>query len=117
LSNGDPQPSLAQRIGVLFSHPYMVAMAWSATVISVLFSVYLYFAGDHRPQLMYAVQPVDTAVVHGGESSKLTVSYEGNQITGDVSSGQIAFWNAGDLAIHGALKPLRIYTEPPSAHP
>jgi hypothetical protein len=111
-SSEQQRASFAQQTGKFFSHPYMVALAWAATVFSLGWNVYEHYAGEQRPQLTYAVQPVNTAVVHAGESSKLTVSYEGKPITGDVSSAQVAFWNAGNLTIHGALKPLRIYTEP-----
>lgn len=111
-SGEQQRASIAQRTGNFFSHPYMVALAWMAAFLSLGWTVYDHYAGEHRPRLTYAVQPVNTAVVHAGESSKLTVSYEGKPITGDVSSAQVAFWNAGNLAIHGMLKPLRIYTEP-----
>lgn len=90
----------------------MIAASWVVGVVGLVLSIYFYIAGDHKPLLTCAVRPVNTAVVRAGQSSKLAVSYDGKPLVEDVTSAQVAVWNAGDLAIHQALMPLRIYTDP-----
>jgi len=80
------------------SHPLNLLLSAIASFASIL-SVFLYFHSIESRDLTFLVNPVKTAVVKSGEASRLKVSHDGQEIGGDITAVQIAFWNAGTLPI------------------
>jgi hypothetical protein len=95
-----------------FSRP-IVGIAGSVTsVIGFALSIYFFVASREIPELTYFVHPAKAAVVKTGQTSRLSVQFDGQNLTGDITATQIAFWNAGRRPIRSAsiLKPLVIHT-------
>lgn len=95
-----------------FSNP-IVGMAGSiASIIGFALSIYFFVASREAPGLTYFVHPAKAAVVRPGQASNLSVQFDGQSLTGDVTATQIAFWNAGRKAIRdsGILQPLVVRT-------
>jgi len=83
-----------------------------ASIISFALSVYFFSASREISELTYFVHPTKAAVVKTGQTSRLSVQFDGQKLTGDITATQIAFWNAGRRPIRsgGILKPLVIRT-------
>jgi len=84
-----------------------------ASTIALPLSVYFFFASREFPELTYLVHPVKAAVVRTGQTSHLSVQFDGEKVDRDVSAAQIAFWNAGRRPIRNdaILTPLVIQTD------
>ncbi len=62
--------------------------------------------------MTYFVHPAKAAVVRADQTSRLSVQFDGQNVTGDITAAQVAFWNAGRRSIRGGdiLKPLVVRT-------
>lgn len=74
------------------------------TIISILVAIilptYFYFSSQAEHELVYAVNPVRTAVVTVGQATELTVLYKGEPLGNkNVTAAQVAIWNAGKRSI------------------
>jgi hypothetical protein len=83
-------------------------------IAGIVLSTSFYFASQENPELVYAVHPAKAAVVRAGQTSNLTVRFNDQELKGDITAAQIAFWNAGKAAIRNEsmLRPLSIRTGP-----
>lgn len=64
--------------------------------------------------VVYSIQPVAISIVRRGETPRLSVSFDGQPIEGDVSMLRVALWNAGRSAVRpdDILEPIRIAASP-----
>ena len=95
-----------------FSRPEVGIAGSIASIISIGLSVYFFWISCEKPELTYFVHPAKAAVVRTGQTSRVSVQFDGQNLTGDITAAQIAFWNAGRRAIRGntILSPLVIRT-------
>jgi hypothetical protein len=95
-----------------FSRPIVGIAGSIASIIGFALSIYFFAASKEVPELTYFVHPAKAAVVRTGQTSNLSVQFDGQNLTGDVTATQIAFWNAGRKSIRdsGTLQPLIIRT-------
>jgi len=107
-----PSP-LKERIKGIFSNPWFGAVAALTSIVAVPLAIFLYIAGQEKPDLRFYVNPVRSVVVQAGTSSDLTIQYQGQPVTSTVSTATIEFWNAGKKPITAAdiLEPLQLTTE------
>lgn len=106
-SNDKPNALLA-----FFSRPVVGIAGLIASIVGIALSVYFFLAARETPELTYFVHPAKAAVVRTGQTSRLSVQFDGQNLTGDVTAAQIAFWNAGRRSIRSGaiLSPLVIGT-------
>lgn len=95
-----------------FSRPEVGITGSIASIFGIVLSFYFYLASREDPELTYFVHPAKAAVVRVGETSALEVRFSGEQVSGDVTAAQVAFWNAGASPIRreSVLSPLRFAT-------
>lgn len=95
-----------------FGRPVVGIAGSIASVVGLGLSVYFFLAARETSKLTYFVHPAKAAVVRTGQTSRLVVQFDGQNLTGDVTAAQVAFWNAGTKAIRGSaiLSPLLIRT-------
>lgn len=93
------------------SHPLNLVLGLLASFASIL-SVFLYFHSIEVRELTFLVHPFRTTVVKSGQASRLKASFDGKEITNDVTAAQITFWNAGKRAIRRGeiLEPITVAT-------
>lgn len=107
------EPTAKQKSILAFFGRPIVGIAGSiASIIGFALSIYFFVASREAPELTYFVHPAKAAVVRTGQTSGLTVQFAGQNLSGDVTATQIAFWNAGRKSIRSAsiLRPLVIRT-------
>jgi len=83
---------------------------------AISFAVFVYFSSQAERELVYAVNPVRTAVVTAGQATELAVFHEGEPLGSvDVTAAQVAIWNAGKQSIReeNILEDVVICTDPP----
>jgi hypothetical protein len=97
-----------------FSNPWVGIIGSVASIVGVLLAVYFYFQSVRSPQLVYYVNPARAVVVKQGTASRLSILFDGRQISQDVTASQIAIWNRGREPIRQAavLKPIIIQMDP-----
>ena len=95
-----------------FLQPWVVALGWMATVVGCLSGFYFYWKSRAVRRLSLYVAPGSAQIVRAGQSSKLTVAFNGQPVTTDISAAQLTIWNAGTLPIRreNVLKPLALVT-------
>jgi hypothetical protein len=79
-------------------------------------SLFLYFSSRAERELVYAVNPVRTAVVTAGQATELAVLYKDEPLGSvDITAAQVAIWNAGKQGIRkeNVLEDVVISTDPP----
>lgn len=93
------------------SHPLNLLLGLLASFASIL-SVFLYFHSIETRELTFLVRPFRATVVKSGQASRLKASFDGKEITNDVTAAQITFWNAGKRAIRRSeiLEPITVST-------
>ncbi len=101
------------RLRGFFSNPWVGVIGSIASVIGVLLAIYFFVGSRRERELTYFVHPVKSIVVRAGEVSELSVSSRGSEIKSDVTTAQIALWNAGKEPIRAqhVLRPFIIQTE------
>lgn len=96
------ESTIKQNVFLAFFGRPIVGIAGSiASIIGFALSIYFFAASHENPDLTYFVHPAKAAVVRTGQTSGLTIQFDGQNLTGDITATQIAFWNAGRKAIHG----------------
>jgi hypothetical protein len=95
-----------------FSRPVVGIAGSIASIAGIVLSLYFFLVSRETPELTYLVHPVKTAVVRTGQASRLSVQFDGQNLTGNVTAAQIAFWNSGRRPIRSGaiLSPLVIRT-------
>lgn len=78
-----------------FTSPLMGIAGSIASVIGVGLAFYFYYASVQRPELTYYFHPARATVVSAGQSTALSFTYNGKPIGRDVTTVQVALWNAG----------------------
>lgn len=106
-SNDNPNALLS-----FFGRPVVGIAGSIASIVGIALSVYFFLASRETPELRYFVHPGKAAVVRTGQTSRLSVQFDGQNLTGDVTAAQVAFWNAGRRSIRSGaiLSPLVIRT-------
>ena len=101
------------RILRFFSHPAIGILGSIASIIGFGTGFYFYYASQAKRELTCAVTTPATQIVKAGQATGLSVSYNGQAVTTDVSASQIVLWNAGKLPIKkdDILDPVVITTE------
>lgn len=110
MGNGDQ----ANRSAVtrFFGRPEVGIAGSIASILGIGLSVYFFWAAREVPELTYFVHPAKAAVVRTGQSSRVSVQFDGQVLSSDITAAQIAFWNAGRRPIRGdaILGPLVVRT-------
>ncbi len=83
----------------IFSRPIFEIIGLISSIIALPLSVYFYVESIQRPDLTISRNPSKLEVINAGTSSKLSVTYNGKQISSDVSIAQLALWNQGKKPI------------------
>lgn len=96
--------------------PWAQKLAWIVGIVGLLLGVWgIYLARESlaNRQLSYYVVPSAAQIVKAGQSSGLSVAFNGQLVTTDISAIQVVVWNAGKLSVRpeNVLKPLVITTE------
>lgn len=99
-----------------FSNPWIAFCASICSIISVPLAVLFGIQAIQNPILTYSVHPINSTIVKANETSKIAVYFDDKELTSDVTSMQVAFWNAGTRTIRSEhiLEPLVLQVEPPS---
>jgi hypothetical protein len=90
------------------------SIAGIASILGLLLTIYYAHWNPHEPELTFSINPVKLEVVSAGQTSKLSVSFDGKAVEGDITTTQVAVWNHGNTPIRRTdiLQPIVIYTDP-----
>ena len=96
-----------------FSNPIVSFIGSIASIIGIPLAIYFYLKSIKKRRLTYRVNPVRTQIVNSGTASKLSVTHNGQVMTGDIMAVHVAIWNQGRKSIEPTyiLRPLIIETE------
>lgn len=92
--NTEASANLKARITLLdwfARHPIVGLVGTIASILSLV----LFFLSQKDRDIRYATSASPTTIVRNGQSSDLKVYFANKELTSDVSSIQIAIWNAG----------------------
>ncbi|MEI7766979.1 MAG: hypothetical protein WCJ97_06040 [Phycisphaerae bacterium] len=94
----------------IFHHPLFGIICAIIGVLGTVLTVYSIYAGQRSRELTYSFNPVRTELVNLGETSSLTVSYDGKPVKNSVTAIQCLIWNAGNEPIRAEdiLEPIAI---------
>lgn len=97
-----------------FSNPLVGVIGTLASVIGVVLAIYFYFNGAQHREFVYMVNPARAIVVKSGQASKLKVLFGSEELHGDITAAQFAFWNQGKESIRNTniLETVMIVAEP-----
>jgi hypothetical protein len=98
-----------------FSNPLVGVIGAVASLCGVALAIYFYSMSTNTRELTYMVHPVKAVVVRGGQTSRLSITLDGRPVQGDVTTAQVACWNAGRSSIRKdqILRPVVLRTSPP----
>lgn len=85
-----------------YSRPFWIIVGivgGIASLISIPLAFYFYYESKEYPELTFTVHPVKAVLLQKGETSKLSATFEGKPIQGDVTTAQVAIWNNGKKSI------------------
>jgi hypothetical protein len=105
IMNTTPNQNIAAPIhqsGILLffaSHPFLSAVGSICSAVSVPLALFLYFVPHERRQLYYSVAPNRSIVVNRDSASQLKASFDGKEITDDITIAQLVLWNDGNSSI------------------
>lgn len=99
------------------SNPMLQVGLIAITIASVIFAIYTWQTGIRERELTIYSSPTRTPIVQQGVATNISVTINGQPLTGDLSSAEIQIWNAGKEPIRREhiLTPLTIRT--PSNQP
>lgn len=85
-------------------------------MIGFFLSIYFYYESKEYPELTFTVHPVKAVLLQKEQTSKLSATFDGKPLEGDVTTAQVAIWNNGKKAVKSdnilnAQKNIQIYTE------
>lgn len=104
------------KVREILGSPWFRVMEWVFILVSISLAVFFGLSSQAERELVYAVNPVRTAVVTAGQASELAVFHEGEPLGSvDVTAAQVAIWNAGGQSIReeNVLENVVICTDPP----
>jgi hypothetical protein len=83
-------------------------------VLGILLAIYFYAAGKEAVDIRYYVNPVRAVIAKAGVDSALSVLYNNQPVSDDVTSVSIAIWNAGKKPVNASdvLAPLQFVVAP-----
>lgn len=101
------------RLIKILSNPVVGFVGTVGSLVGLILSIVFYLWAVRERELVWSVHPVPSSLVRAGETSRLTVAYDGVPVTTDITAVQIAFWNRGDESIRDShvLEPLRFSTK------
>jgi len=94
-SQDTPPATVDKKWYSFYRHPLFVIICAVIGILSAAFTVYSHFANQRSRELTYSFNPVRTEIVNFGETSSLTVSYDGKPVKNSVTAIQCMIWNAG----------------------
>ncbi len=79
-------------------------------VVGIVLTAATYYGAQQYRHLVININPAKALIVKAGQSSKLSVSYGGAVVEGDITVAQIAIWNEGNLSIRkeNVLEPIEL---------
>jgi hypothetical protein len=98
-------------------NPRIGLIGTAASVVGLLLSPIFFFLGQKDRDVRCVTSASPTTIVKNGQSSNLRVFYEGKELTSDVTSVQIALWNAGRESVKREnilSKTIALKFDPPS---
>jgi hypothetical protein len=97
-----------------FSKPIVGILGSIFSIIALPLSVYFYIESIQSPNLTFSRNPSKLEIVAASKSSKFSVDYNGQPVSGDISIAQIAIWNQGNKPIKAEdiLAPVILHTTP-----
>jgi hypothetical protein len=98
-TNEGAERARARWVERAFKNPTAGMVGLAASIISVPLAIYLFVAGQEKPDLTYLVRPDRTSIVAAGDTPDITIAYKGQELTKNVSAAQIEIWNAGKRPI------------------
>lgn len=112
-SSDELSPIEPRSLMSFFRNPIVGFVGTVVSVLSMGLSVYFYVQDHKFPALTYYVNPAKAVVVHAGETSKLRVLMDDQEIRSDVTAAQVQIWNQGKTPIRSGavLSPLIIRTD------
>jgi hypothetical protein len=104
-------------ISSFFSKPIVGILGSIFSIIALPLSVYFYIESIQSPNLTFSRNPSKLEIVtaSASKSSKFSVDYNGQPVSGDISIAQIAIWNQGNKPIKAEdmLAPVILHTTTP----
>lgn len=98
----------------IFYHPILNVILG---VGGIALAVYFGLVSIKKPNLTYYISPTRTAIVQKGNLNNFSVTYQGTQVTGDLSSAEIQIWNQGKAPIHRADIEKTVALKTPNGEP
>jgi hypothetical protein len=100
----------------LATHPLISFIALIIGILGIIVSYYIYKKSKKSRELHYYIAPTRSIIVKTGQASGLSISYEGQEITTDITAAHISFWNEGTEPIkkENILEPIEVITSPPA---
>jgi len=83
----------------IFHHPNFNVIAGLFGIAGTILAVYFWHESIKEPNLTYYISPTRTPIVQKGSLDNFSVTFQGAQVTGDLSSAQIQIWNQGKAPI------------------
>ena len=94
----------------LFANAWFIGIASIASIASLIFGFYAFSMSRETRELAFFADPATALLVKGGETSKLTVTFDGSPVMSDITVAQVSIWNEGELPIQreNILEPIAI---------
>jgi len=99
-------------------NPRIGLLGTIASVIGIPLGVALFFLAQADRDIRYSVSASPTTIVKAGQSSDLRVLFKDKDLNSDVSSIQVAIWNAGKESVKRdniLSKTMVLELEPPTS--
>jgi len=98
----------------IISSPLFGIIGTITSIISIPLAVYFYYNSITHRDLVCVVHPAKAIIVKTGQSSHLSVLFDGKAIVSDVTAAQVAFWNEGNTSIRkeNILQTISLVTSP-----
>jgi hypothetical protein len=80
-------------------NPRVALIGTTASIIGLVLTLIFFFLSRRERDIRYATSASPTTIVRNGQSSDLKVHFKDKEVTSDVSSIQIAIWNAGNETV------------------
>lgn len=98
----------------IFASPLITSVGSIASIIALFLTIYYAEGSAQNPELTFSVNPAKLELVSAGQTSNLSVSFDGQVVQSDITTTQVAIWNHGKAPIRRSdvLQPIVIYTDP-----
>jgi hypothetical protein len=90
-----PPPQLPGDEPSFFDRRGVKATSFIVGIVGVAFGVWSHFASIKEPAITYTVNPIRTTLAQAGDTTGLSVQFNGERLTRAVTSVTIGIWNGG----------------------